>query len=100
MESAGDQFLSGARRSGYEAVTEMRRYTLYTCEDLQHLRASPYQVIESGIFQEFGLELHSALPLPRISQKFIDPVLQRGRRDWFRQIIAGALLDRLNGGFG
>ena len=75
MESPGDQFLSGAGRSGHKAVSEMRRDTAYPSEDLEHLRASPDQAVESGIFQEFGLKLERALSLQRIGQKFINPLL-------------------------
>jgi hypothetical protein len=75
----------------------MGRDTPYAREHLKYKRTASDHPFKLGCFEEFCVELQRRLALLRFRHEFSNSVPQQIQVYWFRDVIAGAAADRLDG---
>src|SRR5580658_7461235 len=99
MQRFGHQVLAGSSGPGDESRAIVRRHAADAREQIPHQRAAANQPLEARGLHQLAVERQRALPRASIVQQLLHAAAQSGDRDGLVQIIAGALLDGLDGGF-
>ena len=100
VQRHGHQVLPGSGGSDDQRGAIVRRHAADAREQIPHQRTAPDHAFKARSFQQFAVQLQRALPPPDVGEQLLHAATEGRDVDRLVQVIAGAFLNGLHGGFG